>query len=349
MGLKAMEEINKILETNRLFGNQIKDAWQAVHEIHLQGYSQFERVTVCGMGGSALGGRVVHALFSSQLKASLDVVTEYSIPAYADENTLIVISSYSGNTEETISCFREALQRNLKIFAISAGGEVQGIAQENSIPHYKIEPVHNPSNQPRMAVGYSIGGLLALLSLTGLVHTTSEEIDEVVLFTKNKAKEFEQDSDIDYNHATQLAGKIHNKLPILVASEHLTGAAHVITNQLNESAKSFAASFDLPELNHHLMEGLVNPKELTRKILFLLFESDFYHERVKKRYPLTKEVVEKNMIETHVYKASGATPLKQAVEVILLGSYLQAYLALEYRENPLEIPWVDYFKEKLVR
>jgi len=346
--LNAMEEINKILETNRLFGSQIKDAWQAVHEIHLQGYSQFERVIVCGMGGSALGGRVAQALFASQIKASMEVVTGYSIPAYVDPKTLVVVSSYSGNTEETVSCFREALQRNLKTFAISAGGKVQEIAQEYSVPHYKIEPVHNPSNQPRMAVGYSIGGLLALFSLTGLVNTTSEEIDEVVLFTKNKAQEFEQDSDIDYNHATQLAKKIHNKLPILVASEHLVGSTHVVTNQINESAKSFAASFDLPELNHHLMEGLSNPKALTRNMFFIFFESDFYHERVKKRYPLTKEVVEKNMIETYVYKSTGATPLKQAAEVILLGSYLQAYLALEYRENPLEIPWVDYFKKRLI-
>lgn len=347
MHLNNMSPLDTIFETNKLLGAQLTDSWNAVNSIPLpDNYTNFKRVIVCGMGGSALGGRIIHALAADQAESSIEVVTGYNIPSYADEHSLVIISSYSGNTEETVSCFRQGLAKSLKLFAISAGGEVENLASQNNVPHYKVIPENNPSAQPRMAVGYSVGAILSLLSRIGAVQISDSEINEASDFLLVKVKEFEGE-DSGYNHAIALAQKIHDKLPVLVSSEHLVGAIHVMKNQLNESAKSFSVSFDIPELNHHLMEGLEHPKAVTKQMIFIFFESDFYHTRVKARYPLTHDIVREHGIETYIYRPGGATKLKQIFEIILLGSYVQAYLAQEYHENPLEIPWVDYFKEKL--
>jgi glucose/mannose-6-phosphate isomerase len=151
---------------------------------------------------------------------------------------------------------------------------------------------------------------------------------------------------VEKNEAAQMAKKITNKIPILVASEHLVGAVHVTKNQINESAKSFSALFEIPELNHHLMEGLGHP-ETAKQLMFLLYESSLYADHVQKRYPLTKEVIEKNGVAVETYRLESDTRLQQVLEVLVYGSFLQYHLATEYNADPLSIPWVDYFKERL--
>lgn len=149
------------------------------------------------------------------------------------------------------------------------------------------------------------------------------------------------------NPAKRLAHELKNKMPILTTSEHLAGAAHAVKNQLNESAKTFALLFDIPELNHHLMEGLRNPAKAKEYWQFLFFESDLFEARVKSRYPITKKVLDKNEVGYSSYKLSSKTKLAQVFELLALGSYLQYYLAALYEIDPLPIPWVDYFKKEL--
>ncbi len=335
-------DLNKdVLDTVNFLPDQLWEAWEESRKVVLPpNYKSFKRVLVCGMGGSALGGRVVKAYASDHSSASIDVLTDYSLPQYVDSQTLIIASSYSGNTEETVSCLNQAVAKKLPVFVIAAGGKLIDLARANALPIYILNPKFNPSNQPRLAVGYSIGAIFGSLANCGAVTETDNEILGVVDFLKVEQGELR-------TKAEELAGIVRGKMPILVASEHLTGAIHVAKNQLNESAKSFSASFDIPELNHHLMEGLKNPETSTSKLLFILFNSGLYHERIQKRYPLTKEVVEKNHVGTYEYKMIGDNKLKQVFEVIQLGSYIQMYLGALYQEDPLAIPWVDYFKEKL--
>lgn len=336
-------ELNKdVLDTVNFLPDQLWEAWEESCKVNLPPtYNNFKRVLVAGMGGSALGGRVVKAYALSDSKASIDVLTDYNLPQYVDSQTLVIASSYSGNTEETVSCLAQAIERKVPIFAIAAGGKLIDLAHTNNLPIYIINPKFNPSGQPRLAVGYSVGAIFAVLASVGLLNLSVNDIHGVVDFLKVEQGELQV-------KAENLAYKMVGKVPILVTSEHLVGGAHVFKNQLNESAKSFSASFDLPELNHHLMEGLKNPAEATSKLLFIFFNSELYHQRVQKRYPLTKEVVEKNNISTHEYKMTGDNKLKQIFELIQLGSYTQMYLGASYQEDPIAIPWVDYFKEKLI-
>jgi len=335
-------ELNKqVLDTIIFLPDQLWEAWEESRKVILpESYKNFKRVLVCGMGGSALGGRVVKAYAADISNACIDVVTDYNLPAYVDSETLVIISSYSGNTEETVSCLNQAIEKKAPVFAIAAGGKIEEITRELGLPLYKVNPQFNPSGQPRMAVGYSIGAIFGVMAKCGVITETDEEIKKVTDFLKTSQGELKVIGE-------EMARSIQGKMPVLVASEHLTGAGHVMKNQINESAKSFSASFDIPELNHHLMEGLKNPREVTSKLLFVFFESEFYADRVRKRYPLTVEVVMKNNVNTYEVKLVGKNKLEQVFEVIQLGSFVQAYLGALYNEDPIAIPWVDYFKEKM--
>lgn len=335
-------DLNKqVLDTVNFLPDQLWEAWEESRKVTLPDhYKNFKRVLVCGMGGSALGGRVVKAFAMDKSAACIDVSTDYSLPAYVDSETLVIVSSYSGNTEETVSCLNQAVERNIPVFAIAAGGKIEEIAKAHSFPMYKINPQFNPSGQPRLAVGYSVGAIFGVMANCGIISETDREIKDVVEFLKSSQPELKL-------IAEDLAKNIQGKIPVLVSSEHLTGAVHVFKNQINESAKSFSAAFDIPELNHHLMEGLKNPSDATRQLLFIFFESPLYSERVKKRYPLTVDVVMKNNVGTFEVKLIGKNRLEQVLEVMQTGSYVMASLGILYGEDPIAIPWVDYFKEKL--
>lgn len=335
-----MTQTDNVLVSVQSFPDQLLQAWHEVNEISLPAdYSNFLNVVLAGMGGSALGGRVVKWLTYSDVKVPFEVSTQINVPGYVGEQTLVIASSYSGNTEETIASLSAAQDKNAKVFVTSTGGSLAEYVNKYNVPSYIYDPIHNPAGQPRMATGYSIGSILALLSRLHLISISADDFQRAVEFIRHLTSAHED--------AKMLADQIYGKIPIFIASEHLIGATHILQNQINETAKSFASLYDLPEINHHLMEGLSNPTDGVNKLKFLFIESDYYSDRIKARYPLTKEVVEKNNVDTYSFKLTGYDKLSQALELIQVGSYLQLDLGGLYGADPTSIPWVDYFKEKL--
>ena len=147
--------------------------------------------------------------------------------------------------------------------------------------------------------------------------------------------------------AMQMAIAAKNHSIWYVASEHLIGNAHAAANQINENAKRFAGYFTLPELNHHLLEGMKYPQNNPDSLLFIFLESKLYDKRIQKRYAITKEVLKKNMIPFLTYTCDEKTPFGQAAEVLVMGSYLSFYLAVLEGIDPTAIPFVDYFKSEM--
>lgn len=342
-------DIGKVLRSIKELPLQVEQAWEEMSKINLpEKYKDARQVVICGMGGSALGGRMVDSLYSEAVRGPIEVYTGYHVPQYADGKTLVILSSYSGNTEETIDCFYEALEKNSLVFGLSAGGKLAELLRKEDLPNYIFEPKHNPSGQPRMSLGYSFTSILALLNRTGFITITEEAIKTTILSLKDFISEYGAGSASEKNIAKKLADDLFGKLPVLIASEHLLGVAHAFKNQLNENSKTFSLLFEIPELNHHLMEGLKNPSRAREILKFLFFESNLYSDGVCKRYPLTREVVEKNGYSYNVYPLRSSTKLEQVFEVLALGSFVSFYLAYLYQEDVSKIPWVDYFKEKLV-
>lgn len=330
------------------FPRQCEQTWVEVKTVMIPPeYQTAENIVVCGMGGSGLGSWLIDSLFADRLKVSFEVINDYALPAYVNEKSLVILSSYSGTTEEVLTAFEEAYQRQAKCLGIAADGTLANLMKERGFPFFLINPRHNPAGQPRAGVGYSIMGIVGMLAQTGLLAVGDEEIRRVI----KTLDEFNQKSALavpqEINLAKQMAQSIREKIIILVGAEHLAGSLRVFRNQLQETAKNFADFYLLPELNHHLMEGLSFPKTNPQNLLFLFFDSRLYSPKIGKRMTITKDVVNQNQIPVLSFECLAEDKLSQAFEAILFGSYVSFYLALLNGVDPSVIPWVDYFKEKM--
>lgn len=310
-------------------------------------YSVVNKVIVAGVGGSALGARVIKAFGSNLLPIPLEIVTDFHLPSWADHNTLVILSSYSGNTEETLTAASDIKKQKALPVVLTSGGKLAQMATDFGWPLVLFEPLHNPSSQPRMALGYNLGLLLMILSAAKLVDSSAEELklgEEILRLHQTRlSKEVPQKE----NSAKLLADKLTGRAAVLIAAEHLYGAAYTFKNQLNENAKNFSCLFGLPELVHHFLEGLGHPKDLPRHTHFVLFDSGLYSPDIARRLMLTEEIITKQGFGVTRIKAEAPRSLGQVLETIQFGAFVSLYLALSNKLDPGPIPWVDYFKTKL--
>lgn len=326
-----------VLGSVEMFLDQCEQIWQEAKELEFpEEYKNCQNILLCGMGGSAYGGYVASALFKDQLKVPFISNNDYHLPGFSNSGTLAILSSYSGGTEEILSCQKEALKMGLMITGIAGGGELGNFLKTNS--GLVFDPKFNPSGQPRLGMGYMVLGIIAILNRLGLINVSDEEVNQAI----SEARENQEQIKIK---AKQLAEKIQGSIPVIFAAEFLSGNAHILRNQFNETSKSFSSFSLLSELNHHLMEGLKNPPD--KKLFILFISSQLYSDKLKKRVELTKDVVKKNNVLFDEYIPEGSTKLAQVLNVLSFGGFLTYYLAMLYGQDPSVIPWVDYFKEQL--
>src|SRR3989344_1279142 len=340
--LTNLEEIKKldpkdVYGSTEMFPSQCEQTWNEDIKFDYD-YKSIQNIILCGMGGSAYGGYVAQCLFKDELSVPIYSNNDYTLPAFANEKTLVILSSYSGGTEEILTCGEEAKNKNLKIVGITTGGNLSDFLKNNNYPSLVFEPKFNPSGQPRLATGYMVLGFMVILKRLGIIQINDgefikslEELRSAINYIKEKS--------------IFIAKSLTGYIPLVFCAEFLYGNAHILRNQFNETSKSFSSFEDIPELNHHLMEGLKNP--LDKKIKIIFITSDLYSGIIKKRFDLTKDVIGKNNIEFLEYKPQGFTKISQILNTLAFGGYLSLYLALLYGQDPSLIPWVDYFKEKL--
>jgi glucose/mannose-6-phosphate isomerase len=345
--IKAIDQSN-LLESVEALPEQITDTLEQVKNIVVpETYKSVKNVVISGMGGSVLASYAIKHLFKSQLKVPFEVVSHYTLPEYVNADTLVLLSSYSGTTEETVACAEDAKSRGAKIMVITGGGPLEQLALSNHWPIYNIVATYNPCNQPRLAIGYAIVGQLALFAKAGIIADQSELLNKVVLGLKKMIPTLTPE--VENNPAKLLAFAAFDKHIIFVAAEHLIGAAHIINNQVNENAKALTSEWPLPEFNHHYMEAISFPKLAKDTTLFILFNSALFNERVQKRVLVTKQLLEDKGYEVQLVQASAPTKLEQVFEVVQLGQFMAAYLPILYGINPSAIPNVDWFKSQMAK
>src|SRR3989344_9303923 len=315
--IRAMSDILKQLQSkkyNSVFAsikaipNQFESALDAKINFS-QGYKSAKNIVLCGMGGSALGAHILKALNLSLVPFCF--YNGYLLPRYVDENTLFIASSYSGGTEEVLFSLEEALKRKAKVVGIAAGGALLDILEKKNLPYIKFDDQFNPSGQPRDGLGYAIGALFNILIKLGSIGYKME-------YAKNIIFNLEEPS---INEASRLAQKLEGFAPIIAAAEFLEGNAHILTNQINETCKTFSEFHSIPKLNHHLMEGLKRPAG-NKALKFLFLESNLYGDKIKARFKITKDVVKNNKIGYDSYQARGKTELEQVLNFLVFGSLL---------------------------
>jgi glucose/mannose-6-phosphate isomerase len=329
-----------VLQSINLMLNQCHQALEDTENLKIPNLSsEIENIVVPGMGGSAFTPDIVKSLFFEEIKLPYEILRSYHLPGYVNKRSLVILSSYSGTTEEVLNCAEEAVERGAKILVISCGGKLKELAKKYKWSGYFFEPNFNPSGQPRLGIGYMVCGHIGLLIKSGLINLKFSKV-------KNSLKNI-KNLDLIRKEAKNLALKLKNKFVILVASSFLEGAVHGFANQLNESAKTHSTYHFIPELNHHRMEGLVFPKEFKKTGIFLFYLSALYDPKIAVRFKITKNVIEKNGFEVLTNIPVGEKKIAQCFETILFNSYVSYYLAELNEVDPIKIPWVDYFKEQL--
>ena len=327
---------------------QCQHAWDETIDLVIPtDYQKVNKIVMTGMGGSGLGARVIKSVFFDQLKHPLITVNDYQLPSWVDKDTLVICSSFSGTTEEVIANAKEAQAKNCKWLAIGTGGTLIEMAKKSQVPYYQIDPTYNQSKQPRMAVGYSIIGQLVMASKVKMINFSIKQLDSAISAMKRVISKCDLTVKVDNNPAKEMAKKLFQKKVVFVAASHLTGAVHVFKNQMNENAKNFSVRFDVPELNHHLMEGLRFPDSNRQDLVFLFIKSNLYPDRIQQRIQITDEVVRKNKIKVASWQGNEKNSLAEAFSLIQFGAFVNFYLTMLYGIDPAPIPWVDYFKTKL--
>ena len=216
-------------------------------------------------------------------------------------------------------------------------------------PAYVFNPIYNPCGQPRIGGGYMLMGHLGLLYALGLVDVEPKSILDAIEFARNQAKLYPADVPTQSNPAKQLAALLKDTHPFLITAEFLKGFGNAFANQINETAKMISDYRYISELNHHLMEGLKRPDTLHQNGLFVFFESDLNSPLIQKRFGITKTVVEKQNVKTHSVQLSGDTKLAQTLGAFTLSGFTTFYMAMLYDNDPVAIPWVDFFKAELAK
>jgi len=351
--LDSRDSIKKLDQSNLLgsveaLADQITDALTQTEGLTIPAdYSQIKNVIVSGMGGSVLGSHIIKNLFKAELQVPFEIVTHYDLPGYVDSNTLVLLSSYSGTTEETLASAESAMSRGAKVMVITSGGKLASMAKDYNWPIYLIDPKFNPCNQPRLAIGYALVGQLMLFAKAGIIPDQSKALHSISQNLKQLLPSLTVESGSSV--AKLLAFSAFDKHVVFSAAEHLIGAAHVVNNQFNENAKTLTSEWHLPEFNHHYLEALSFPKLAKDTTTFFLFNSALYHPRLQKRVLITKNLLEQKGYEVQVILATTSSKLEQVFEIIQIGEYVATYLPFLYGIDPSPVPSVDFFKSEMAK
>ena len=303
---------------------------------------QFENIVYAGMGGSALP-----AILSRSwpgYKVPFEVSRQYHIPAYVSGKTLFIASSYSGNTEETLSALAEAEGRGAVIAVMAGGGKLEEIAGQKGYPFLKFPK----AEEPRYAVFYMLAALLNILEAAGLQNesNTTAQLAEASAFLKQAVMGWTATVSTARNPAKQLAIEIAGKSPVVYAGPLLAPAAYKWKISFNENAKNVAWWNEYPEFNHNEFIGW-SSHPIQKPYSVIDLRSDLEHPRVQKRFELSDRLLSGKRPAAHVVQAQGKNLLEQLVWTIAYGDFVTIYLALCNGVNPAPVDLVEKFKTEL--
>lgn len=329
--------------------DQLRDGWHQARRVKVPAsYRHVTAIAVCGMGGSHLGADILRSALAKELKVPMTIVADYNLPAWVNSRTLVICSSYSGSTEETLAALPAALKRQAKVVVVTNGGKLARLAQKHGLPLYQYTATENPSGQPRLGVAYGMMAMLACLRKLGLVKVSENDVLHLPTIAWEATKRYSAKQLMKNNPAKHLAVSWEKAIPFLIGAEWTAGNLHSLNNQINENAKTFVDWKQLPDLNHHLLEGLRN-RAVTKQIHALMILDKSYNQRTQIRFTLTTKILKQLGAKVSTYTPRGATSLEKAIDLLAFGGYVSWYFAAARNVKPADIPTVDYLKRQLVK
>jgi len=302
-------------------------------------------IVVTGMGGSALAALLVKSWLKSELSVPMEVVRTYDLPAYVNENTLVIASSYSGNTEETLNCYDQAKSKGAQIAIIASGGILNDCANDNKIACVAL-PV---GMQPRMAVIYNLRALVALLAHFGV--TTKDKLDEIASVSKwlqTETAKWGSDVPTKNNYAKELAQHAVGKTAVFYGGTLTAPVAYKFKISWNENAKNVAFWNELPEFNHNEFIGWTShPVEKPFAVFDIV--SNFENPKILKRFEVTDRLLSGQRPKSTVINLAGKSAIEQLLWGSILADYISIYVAILNGVDPTPVNLIEKLKQELAK
>jgi glucose/mannose-6-phosphate isomerase len=343
---RQLDSLNMLAEIDNL-PSQLQTAWDLGQTLPLPAIPAegFSRMIVIGMGGSAIGGDLLASWAEAKAVIPIAVYRDYGLPAYArGQDTLVVASSHSGNTEETLNAFDVALQTNCTPLAVTTGGELAKRARQSNVPLWMFEH----GGQPRAAVGFSFGLLLALVARLRLIPPPEKELVEAISAMQELQESCRAEVPAALNPAKRCAGQLLGRWVTVFGAGIMAPVARRIKTQINEVAKAGANFEVIPEADHNTLAGTMQPEEvLLPRTMNLFLRSPSDHRRNRKRLDLTRKAFMLEGLNTDFLDARGRSSLSHMWTTLLFGDYLAYYLAMGYGVDPTPVTALVNLKDSL--
>jgi len=336
--------------------DQLNTAWELGERLALKTRAAVRQVLVAGMGGSAIAGDLLTAYVAATCKVPVVVLRDYNLPTWASgAETLVIASSHSGNTEETLSAYQQAVERGCSCLAVTTGGKLESAANQAGISLWKFE--HH--GQPRSAVGLSFGLLLKVFSRLDLIPDPLSDLDQAVQAMRNQQNYLRTNVPAAQNPAKRLAGQMVGRIVTVFGSGLLAPVARRWKTQINELAKAWAQFEELPEADHNTLAAICEPENVLSSVMTLFLQSPSDHARNRMRSDFTRKVFMLEGLNTDVVqvrnwlqpeaetKFGGDSPLAQQWTCLHLGDYVAYYLAIAYGIDPTPVDALTSLKEEL--
>jgi glucose/mannose-6-phosphate isomerase len=316
---------------------QVESAWNNIIDTGALKGRKFNSIIVTGLGGSAISADLMSNYLGNELTIPFVVNRNYQLPSFADKNTLLIVSSYSGNTEETISVFKEGIRKKCSIICITTGGKIGQTASENNIPIVNVVS----GFQPRYSLGLSFFSLLKILQELDIISSQDSIVSKIISLWKEKGIQLSNEP----NKAIDIARELIGFIPVIYSAAEVTSAVgYRLKCQFNENSKLHAFHNVIPELNHNEIIGWESfqEKQFNAKLILILDKT--YHPQIKKRFDITASLISTEKI----YLESNEADFKlRLMDLVYLGDWISYYLALFRGFDPTEIENINTLKEKL--
>lgn len=332
-----LEEIGALPE-------QLQTAWDLGQDQPLPVADGIRQVVVAGMGGSAIGADLLASYVAPLVHVPVIVWRDYGLPTFAQgPETLLITSSHSGNTEETLSAFERGIEAQVRLMAVTTGGRLRERAEAEGVALWRF---HHPG-QPRAAVGFSFGLLLAAFTRLGLMEDPAAELASAVEAMGQQSTRLMAETPVTRNPAKRLAGQFVERHPVIIAPDLLAPVARRWRTQIAELSKAVAQFEALPEADHNMLAGVAQPEALIAGTMVVFLDGESVHPRNRERLEITKELLMVEGFNTDIVHATGATRLAQQWTALHYGDYVSFYLAIAYGIDPTPVAAIEGLKERL--
>jgi glucose/mannose-6-phosphate isomerase len=307
-------------------------------------HSEPDNIIVAGMGGSAIGGELLKDWARDKARVPIEVCSGYTLPAYANNKSLTLMVSYSGETEEALSAFLDALRKNCMIFCISSGGKILEFAEKLDVPCFRV-----PSGMPpRAALPYLFVPLLKALEKVGIVSGVSAELSETIKLLADVSDKNAPEKSVEDNLAKFLAGRLNGNVPLVYGFGVYRSVAQRLKQQFNENSKVPAKWEIFPELNHNEIVGWENAGKLAKCFYTILIRDKNEPTEIRNRIETTKTLLHSDSKLFEMW-AQGKSDLARMLSTVCMGDFTSIYLAILRGVDPTPVNTIALLKEKMKR